>query len=83
MKAIAFGIICATVAASPAQGQQRKTCVLVVDHVGREGVKSEQVPGNTNYDAAGDVRMHCANQKVSLRTDSISMLSGEYARLYG
>ena len=83
MRSLALTVACACLAASPLSGQQRKTCVLVIDHVGREGIRSEFLPGNTNYDAAGDVRMHCDKQKVTLRTDSISMLSGDYARLFG
>ena len=83
MRTLAVAIVCGALAATPLAAQQRRTCLLVVDNVDREGVRSELLPGNTNYDAAGNVRMHCQNQKVSLRTDSISMMSGDYARLYG
>jgi hypothetical protein len=38
---------------------------------------------NINYDIAGHVRMRCVGQDVYLNADSVSILSSEYARLYG
>lgn len=83
MRVLAWSLGCLCLLASPSRGQQRKTCVLVLDNADRQGTKNELLPGNTNFDVAGNVQMHCAGQKVSLRTDSLSVLSGEYARLFG
>jgi hypothetical protein len=71
------------VLAAPLRGQQRKTCLIVLDNADRQMTTNSLMPGNTIVDVAGNVRMHCNKQSISLRTDSLSMLSGDYARLYG
>lgn len=63
--------------------QKPRTCVLRLDNADRHGVQSEVIPGNTNYDVAGNVRFHCEGQQIRLSTDSLSVLSGQFARLYG
>jgi hypothetical protein len=83
VRAAAVGVVCAAVLAAPLRGQQRKTCLIVLDNADRQMTTNSLMPGNTNVDVAGNVRMHCDKQQVSLRTDSLSMLSGDYARLYG
>lgn len=83
MRAAALTLLGTVVLAARLCGQQRKTCLMVLDNADRQMTTNSLVPGNTIVDVAGNVRMHCDKQKVSLRTDSLSMLSGDYARLYG
>ena len=83
MRAAALTVLGTVVLAARLCGQQRKTCLMVLDNADRQMTTNSLLPGNTIVDVAGNVRMHCDKQKVSLRTDSLSMLSGDYARLYG
>jgi hypothetical protein len=83
VRASALALLWIVVLAAPLCGQQRKTCLIVLDNADRQMTTNSLLPGNTIVDVAGNVRMHCERQKVSLRTDSLSMLSGDYARLYG
>lgn len=83
MRSISLGVLGIIVLAAALPAQQRRTCVLVLDKADRHGTQSELLPGNTNYDVAGDVHFHCDKQKVTLTTDSLSVLSGQFARLFG
>jgi hypothetical protein len=60
-------------------------CRLQITNVDRDFARREVFNNsvNVNYDAGGNVRMQCVGQKVTLRSDSISALSGNYYRLYG
>jgi hypothetical protein len=83
MRTAALALLVTVVVATRLCGQQRKTCLMVLDNADRQMTTNSLLPGNTIVDVAGNVRIHCDKQKVSLRTDSLSMLSGDYARLYG
>jgi hypothetical protein len=74
---------CLAIAAAPLCAQQRKACLVVLDNADHNLTTNTITPGNTIVDVAGNVRMHCKGLPVTLRTDSLSMLSGDYARLYG
>ena len=58
MSRAALCALLATLAIVPASAQKPKprTCVLRLDNADRHGVQSEVIPGNTNYDVAGNVR---------------------------
>ena len=64
MRSISLGVLGIIVLAAALPAQQRRTCVLVLDKADRHGTQSELLPGNTNYDVAGDVHFHCDKQKV-------------------
>jgi hypothetical protein len=83
VRAAALALLGTAALATRLCGQQRKTCLMVLDNADRQMTTNSLMPGNTIVDVAGNVRMHCDRQSVSLRTDSLSMLSGDYARLYG
>jgi len=62
-----------------------KRCLLEIISADRELSKSAPFRNdvNVNYDVAGRVRIRCINQNVWLDADSVSVLSGDYARFFG
>ncbi len=60
-------------------------CRIRITNVDRDFARREVFNNSTNvnYDAGGNVQMECIGQKVKLRSDSVSALSGDYYRLYG
>jgi hypothetical protein len=79
LSAVAFA------ATAPRPAAPAKRCLLRLDSADRNLTKSAPFNNdvNVNYDVAGNVHLRCLGQKVFLDADSVSVLSGDYARFYG
>ncbi len=85
----AAGIVIAVIGAGAAMVPPRiapaPRCRIEILNSDREFSKREMFNNSTNVnvDIAGNVSLRCVGQKVFLFADSISLLSGDYMRLYG
>lgn len=72
-------------ATAPRADAPAKRCLLWLISADRDLSKSAPFHNdvNVNYDVAGNVHLRCVNQNVFLDADSVSVLSGDYARFYG
>ncbi len=78
-----YRILVLALALSPATlaGQGRQ-CVFAVDHVGREGQRSE-ADGTVNYFAGGGVRLRCQSTSVKMSSDSLASFGGRVVQFIG
>ena len=78
-----LGIVAAAAAVPPpAPGTRCNLHLIKADH---DFVRNPQFNNdvNVNYDVAGHVHLQCDRQEIFLDADSVSVLSEDYARLYG
>ena len=65
-------------------GAQNRRCVLLVEHVERQGVLNKILNSSTeNYFAGGNVRLRCSKQEVRIWADSIASYAGQVVQFIG
>ena len=76
-------VVCFTAALPLCLTAQDRRCVIVIDHVARQGVQVNVTPTTANYFAGGDVRLSCRGQNVHIWTDSIASYQGSVVQFIG